>query len=149
MESDRADNQRKPQQLGQTSFKNSIMVFQQDSSLRYTWVYSPTSDFAKDDIIGRSDGEIFVSDDALMLEKIKRYVLTTEHDKREVVELGHTNPPSYYELALRPVRDDVLRVVGISGIMIDVTEFMATNESLREANHRLYEYLARHFGIKM
>ena len=50
----------------------SIVVYNQDISLRYTWVYSPDPDFKEDTRFGKTDEELWPAEDAQRITKIKR-----------------------------------------------------------------------------
>lgn len=101
---------------------SSIVVYNQDRDLRYTWIYNPLLGFEPEGIIGRTDVDLLLPEDAVPLERIKRRVLETGAGTRETVRTTIQGQPHYYDLSVEPLRDAAGQVVGITGASRDVTE---------------------------
>ncbi|HSV86186.1 MAG TPA: PAS domain S-box protein, partial [Levilinea sp.] len=123
-----------------------ICVFSQDRDLRFTWVYNPLRGFPANDILGKSEQELFAPgqvDELLAL-------------KREVIELGL---PRQRELHVRvgdewldiilnaqPVFTPDGQVIGLTGAAMDVSDLrrlqaqQIENEARVKAHHWLMEH---------
>ena len=62
---------------------SNIVIYNQDRALRYTWIYNPLLGFTPEGIIGKTDAELLLPEDAAPLEALKRRVLETGVGTRE------------------------------------------------------------------
>ena len=107
------------------------VVFNQDTDLRYTWIYNPVSERSVDEILGKLDTEIFSLEDAKRLTAIKRRVLTTGVGTREETFLTLGSEVRYYDLTVEPLRNETGELVGITSAAIDITELRVREMKLR------------------
>ncbi len=107
------------------------VVFNQDTELRYTWIYNPVSERSVDEILGKLDAEIFSLEDAQRLTAIKRRVLTTGVGTREETFLTLNSEVRYYDLTVEPLRNKTGEIVGITSAAIDITELRVREMKLR------------------
>lgn len=117
------------------------IVFNQDRELRYTWVYNCQPKTVADQIIDKSDAEIFAPEDAERLAAIKRRVLTTGVGTREETFLTVNGDVRYCDLTVEPLRvncgSPVLvehpaeNIVGITCAATDITEIRVREQQLR------------------
>lgn len=112
--------------LGEERFKlalanSNMIVFNQDKDLRYTWVHNPILGFAVEDLIGRTDEELFPLEDHSRLTEIKKKVLQTGIGLREEVRNTVQGEVFYCDLFVYPVFDAAGVVVGISCVSNDIT----------------------------
>ncbi len=123
-----------------------IVVYTQDQDLRYTWIYNPLLGFTPEGIVGKTDAELLLPEDAAPLERIKRQVLESGTGTRATVRTLIEGEAYYYDLTVEPLCDAQGRVVGVTGASRDITERVRTEKALSESEERhrtLYETLAQ------
>ncbi len=69
-----------------------IMVFNQDTGLRYTWVHNESVVQTGKDMLGKTDAELFPAEEADRLTQIKARVLMTGTGLRQEVSLRGERP---------------------------------------------------------
>ena len=122
----------------QIALKNSpIVVFNQDSDLRYTWIYNPTFGFSPDSMIGKKDSDLISQADAENLTKIKRRVLETGIGTREEVQMIVAGEVYFYNLTVEPLHDANGAVVGITCTTTDISDRKRQEAQLKELNETL------------
>ncbi|WP_017715024.1 PAS domain S-box protein [Kamptonema formosum] len=101
-----------------------VVVFNQDTELRYTWIYNPKLGYAANEILGKTDADLTYSEDAAHLIEIKRRVLETGIGTRAEVALRSSREQefSYYDLTVEPLRDEYGNIVGITASGTDISE---------------------------
>jgi len=107
------------------------VVFNQDTDLRYTWIYNPAPGHSIDEILGKLDAEIFSLEDAKRLTAIKRRVLTTGVGTRSEIFLTLSSEIRYYDLTVEPLRNQTGEIVGLTSAAIDITELRVREMKLR------------------
>jgi signal transduction histidine kinase len=108
------------------------MVFNQDSEFRYTWVHNESIVHAATDMLGRTDAELFPSEEADRLTQIKVRVLMTGAGLRQEVSLTTDGQQRFYDLTVEPVRDASGLISGIAGAAMDITERKRLEEEILE-----------------
>jgi PAS domain S-box-containing protein len=99
----------------------SVVVFQQDLLLRYTWVHNPKLGYKASSVLGKTDAELMPAEFAKPLEGIKRKVIQTGLSSRqEVVTLG-AEGQRRYDLYVEPKRDQRGAVEGITCAAIELS----------------------------
>ena len=126
----RASEQRFRVALGSTP----TIVFQQDRTLRYTWIYNASDDLKQ--AIGRTDEELLAPDDARRLTALKRQVLETGRPVRAELAIRHDGAGHIYDLALEPLKDATGAVTGLTGGAYEISTLRATARSLAESEAR-------------
>jgi len=116
-----------------------VIVFSQDTELRHTWIYNPVSGFTPGSIIGKTDEEIHIPEDAAILTAIKRRVLQTGTGTRQEVRLAPNGEVGYYDLAIEPLRGPTGEIVGVTGAATDVTERKRAEEEVARREAQLAE----------
>ena len=114
------------------ALKNSpIIVFHQDSELRYTWIYNPHPEFDPQTILGKTDAELLPEDDAARLTGIKRRVLETGVSAREEVRTTIDGQAYFYDLTVEPLRNLSGATTGVTCVSVDITERKKAEEEHR------------------
>ncbi|MBD1894527.1 PAS domain S-box protein [Coleofasciculus sp. FACHB-129] len=114
------------------ALKNSpIVVFNQDTDLRYTWVHHPTSRVVDEVLLGKLETEVFSPEDAQQLVAIKRPVLESGIGTRKQTCIALNGKVRHYDLTVEPLRNPSGEVVGITGSAMDITDIRTREEQLR------------------
>lgn len=132
------------------ALKNSpIIVFNQDTDLRYTWIYNPTLGLTAEEIAGKLDSELFPPEDAQRLKAIKNRVLTTGVGTREETFTTINGEVRYFDLTVEPLFNQAREIVGITCAAMDITEKKQAEEtrSALEAEKELRRLQLRFFSM--
>lgn len=118
-----------------------ITVFNQDTDLRYTWVYNPNPAFVPEEILGKLDSDLMSAQDAAELTKIKSQVLKTGSGLREEVSFTVNGQRFFYDLTVEPLRDSKGNIVGITCVTMDITARKHMEDVLRESEEKVLAIL--------
>ncbi|MBG1258647.1 PAS domain S-box protein [Nostoc commune] len=99
-----------------------IVVFQQDRDLRYQWIHNPQGLDTVEEMLGKSDDELFPALVAEQLTAIKQKVLETGVSTREEVYLTIGGENRYYDLLVEPLKDVDNSIQGITCAAVNITE---------------------------
>ncbi|MDQ2103291.1 PAS domain-containing protein [Azospirillum isscasi] len=118
-----------------TALRNSgVVVFNQDSALRYTWMHNPALGYTAERVVGKTDIEVFEdAADAEALTAVKRRVLDTGEGVREEVRIRHAGQDHFYDLTIDPLRGPDGALAGITCAAVDVTGRKQAEADLRRA----------------
>lgn len=119
-----------------------------DLDLRYTWAHSCQMGFGDDELIGRTEYDIFTRDSADKLCAVYRQVIETGVSMRVDVEVQSLtlSRPQFFDLIARRLYDSRGETVGLICAAIDITERKQTERELRlakEAAERAYASKSR------
>jgi PAS domain S-box-containing protein len=96
-------------------------LFNQDLELKYTWNYNPLLPALDQNIIGKTDFELFTPEYSKNLTKIKRQVINTGMPAHEHITL-HVGKKEYrLDAFIQPLKNITGAITGISGSATDVT----------------------------
>jgi len=116
---------------------SSIVVFNQDKELRYTWIYNPNTAFDVAKTLGKTDAELLPKNDAAHLTEIKMRVLQTGVKAREEVKTTIDGQSFFYDLIVEPLRDADQAIIGVTCASIDITERKKADQALLDSENRL------------
>lgn len=123
-----------------------VTVYTQDRNLRYTSISNPMLGHAIDDIVGRTDEEIFPSAAAPEVVALKRAVLASGEAKNLELALAVGSVVRWHDLHIEPLLDDADAIIGLTCASVDVTERKEGEAHLRmllrELTHRSKNLLA-------
>ena len=141
------------------ALKNSpVMVFNQDSDLRYTWVHNESVLNKGKNMLGKTDTELFPTEEADRLTQIKARVLVTGTGLRLEISRVVQGHKHVYDLTVEPVRDNLGRIAGITGAAMEVTERKRLEEEIlqiseleqRRIGQDLHDGICQHLaGIEL
>lgn len=117
--------------------KAPIKVFNQDRTLRYTWVHNLKEGWTEREYLGKTDDEIFDPQDAARMTLIKRGVLETGKGTRQEITITLHGKTYYCDLTVEPMRDASGQITGITCACLDVTPQREIAEELRIAKEKL------------
>ncbi len=123
-----------------------ITVFEQDTDLRFTFLYNPPPGTRAEDFIGRTDETVFSEADRRLLVPAKRRVLAARASETLEMDVTLSGIPRFYELHLEPRLDSDGVATGVIGTALDLTERRRAEERMRsvmrELTHRSKNLLA-------
>lgn len=125
-----------------------IILFQQDNNLRYQWIHNPQGGLTIEEMLGKSDYELFPQETADKLTLIKRNVLENKISAREEVCVILRGQVLYYDLLVEPLKVNE-QIQGISCAALNITERQQIaqekanlRQKLQQAIQEKEEYLA-------
>jgi PAS domain S-box-containing protein len=127
-----------------------IVVFQQDRDLRYQWIHNPQGVETAEEMLSKSDYELFSASEAKKLTAIKQRVIETGISAREEVYLTLSGEDRYYDLLVEPLKNEGNNSIqGVSCAAVNITERKQTElentklqQKLQEVNQHKDESLA-------
>ncbi|MEH2198869.1 PAS domain S-box protein [Nostoc sp.] len=99
-----------------------IIVFQQDRDLRYQWIHNPQGLNTAEEMLGKSDDELFSAVVAEQLKAIKLKVIETGVSTRKEVYVTTCGEDRYYDLLVEPLKDPDNSIHGITCAAVNITE---------------------------
>jgi PAS domain S-box-containing protein len=123
-----------------------IFVYNMDTSLRYTWVHNPMLNWSAEDLLGKTDAQIFPPETARELTAEKKAVLTSGHGMQREYMITLNNEVMHFLVSHNPIFDAAGRVVGLVGSAYNVTRQRQIEAQQREysthmeVQRRLSEY---------
>ena len=119
-----------------------ILFEQQGCDLRYVWILNPSLDIRADDLVGKTDYDLFERvEDAQAVLAIKRGVFETGRAARREVQVMTGGVPRWYDLSVEP-RSTGGSIDGILCAATDITERKRAEEAQEAADRRKDEFLA-------
>lgn len=118
-----------------------LVLFNQDTSLRYTWIHNPNPGFKESQIIGRTDAELLPEQEAVALKAIKQQVLESGRGVRQNMSTTIKNKTFVYDLTIEPLLNDAGAIVGITCASLDITELKQAEETLKQKNQELEQFV--------
>jgi PAS domain S-box-containing protein len=123
-----------------------VTVYTQDRDLRYTSLSNPMLGRSIDDILGRTDEELFPSGSGETIIALKREALSSGRSTRAEVCFEDADGGRWHDLHVEPLRNESDDIVGLTCASIDVTERKEGEAHLRlllgELTHRSKNLLA-------
>ncbi|MEH1988655.1 PAS domain S-box protein [Nostoc sp.] len=110
-----------------------IVVFQQNCDLRYQWIHNPQGLETAEEMLGKSDDELFPASVAEQLKAIKLKVIETGVATRQEVYLTTYGEDCYYDLLVEPLKDADNSIQGITCTAVNITQLKQTEQALRES----------------
>lgn len=137
-ESDLADTSRR----FEAALKGSqVTVVEQDSELRYTWVYNPSRGLGLTEhaMLGKTEADFLNPESAELVQGLKRRVLQSREPLRQDVQVQAAGRTGWFDMRIEPV------VIGEGGdrLVVTSTDISALKQKedhlrvvMRELNHR-------------
>lgn len=116
----------------------SIVLFEQDRELRYTWIHNPALGATPEQVVGHTDHDLFErAEDAERLIAVKQAVLADGQPRRVEVDLMHAGQMHCFDMSVQPLRDSAGAVVGVTCSAVDLTERKREERARAELGDRL------------
>jgi PAS domain S-box-containing protein len=123
-----------------------VTVYTQDRDLRYTSLSNPILGRPVEDVLGRTDVELFPSGSGDEIIALKREALNTGRSTRTEVCFEDGKSVRWHDLHVEPLHNEAGEIVGLTCASIDVTERKEGEAHLRlllrELTHRSKNLLA-------
>ena len=116
-------------------------MFEMDANLRYTWALNGLALYKDENLVGKTDYDLFPAAEADRLTAIKRQVLATGQQAEYEIALPTESEPRYFHVIIRPRLDEAGRVVGLVGYRRDLTEHERMKEQLGREEKRFQRIL--------
>src|SRR5262249_21552229 len=114
-----------------------MTVFNQDTELRFTWVYNPVGPHEDTEIIGRTDADLLEPEDAAWSMEIKREVLRSGKPYQGEFAVMMAGKRRYYHVNIDPQRNAKGDIIGLTCASFDVTDLrVAQSENEKLARQR-------------
>ncbi len=112
---------------------SSVIIFAQDTDLRYTYILNQPSGYPTDDIIGKTDKEI-VPENHREIDAVKRTVLRSGNPRRETMKINtRRGKILWLDVMLECLRDAGGNVSGLCGTCVDITDRVNHEAELERA----------------
>jgi PAS domain S-box-containing protein len=129
-----------------------IIMFNQDLDLRYTWIYNAEG-YADQPVVGKTDADLFPSEDAMRLTALKLRVMAAGLLTREEVSVTVADRTKFYDMTLDPLFDADGTVTGLTCAATDITERKQLYDQMRrrlsesESIQRIAKGLLQRIGL--
>jgi PAS domain S-box-containing protein len=118
-----------------------LIVFNQDRELRYTWLQNPRDESAESYVLGKTDFELFDARDAERVTAVKRRVLETGVGVRKEFHINRHDRDYYFDFTAEPLLDGKGKIVGLTGVAMDITEIKRAQAALQESEVRFQAFM--------
>jgi PAS domain S-box-containing protein len=113
-----------------------ITVFNQDTDLRYTWIYNPKAIAEPSTVLGKTDADFANAEDAAFLTNLKRQVLTSGIGIRREIYIHINGEKTFFDLTIEPLHNQAGEISGITCAATDITDRKKAEFALRESEER-------------
>jgi diguanylate cyclase (GGDEF)-like protein/PAS domain S-box-containing protein len=112
-----------------------VSVSSQDIWLRYTWAYNPMAGLQEARMIGKTDAELFLPEDAAQLIELKTRVLTQGIESRAELKIQRDGRLYFYDISAEPTVDASGNISGVTCAATDVSALRHTESLASFALH--------------
>jgi PAS domain S-box-containing protein len=91
-----------------------IVLFNQDTDLRYTWMWNPAAHFSVEEVLGKTDVDLFPPEEAADLMEVKRQVIESGRGTHRQFRTTIEGKSRVYDLTVEPLRNSEGIIVGIT-----------------------------------
>jgi PAS domain S-box-containing protein len=113
-----------------------VSVSAQDRNLRFIWAYNQRS-ARPEEIVGKSDADIFTPEDATYLIAVKQRVLDENIEVHEQMWLSRPSGRMFLDITFEPIRDETGKAIGVATATVDLTPIKQAEEALRKSKDEL------------
>jgi PAS domain S-box-containing protein len=128
----------------QTALKGSpVIVANQDTSLRYTWMHNPALNFDSANVIGKRDADLLErQEDVERITALKQQVIDTGIGLRRAIHCQVRGEIRYFDMTVEPQFDTHDTIIGITCALVDITDRMREEEARQRIQHLLQTVIA-------
>ena len=110
-----------------------VVVSNQNKDLRYTWIHDPCSRFRTDQVLGRTDAEVFPAEDTAAMTAVKQQVLASGKGTRREFRRDEGGKTCIYNLTVEPLYDTAGSIAGITCAWIDISSLRCQDKGGKDA----------------
>jgi PAS domain-containing protein len=114
--------------------RSRVVITCQDRDLRYLWLFNPGKEFKH--AVGKKMSEFAAPEQYAPIEAIKRRVLETGQPVQEGLRIPYKDGISTFDMTVTPTMHEG-EIVGLTSVTVDLTDLLAAQEELHQANARL------------
>ncbi|MGH6865909.1 MAG: sensor histidine kinase [Methyloceanibacter sp.] len=123
-----------------------ISVFSQDKEMRFTWAHNLPTGLDPDNLIGKTDAEVFPSEAAAEIMAAKRQAMETGLSQELEAKFELYRRERTFYLVIEALRNAEGDIIGTTSVAVDISERKANEDQLRqllrELTHRSKNLLA-------
>lgn len=120
----------------------SIVLFQQNLDLCYQWIYNPQAFNLSEDLVGKTDADLFPPAEAEALILSKRQAIQSGKSSRQEVKLTTNGGQKWYDLLIEPLKQGK-EIIGVSCAAFDISERKQAEIALQESRE-LFEHFMQY-----
>lgn len=118
----------------------SIALFHQNLELRYQWIHNPQMLNLSEEVIGKTDSDLFPVSEAEALRLSKKQVIESGISARQEVSLTMKGCQRWYDLLIEPLKQGK-QIIGVSCAVFDITEGKQAEIALRESQELFESFM--------
>ena len=112
-----------------------VTVAAQDRDLKFLWAYNQRTQ-QPEDVLGKTDFDIFPKKDAEKLVALKRRVLATGNKLNEKMWIASGGKKVYLDLFVEPVKDGMGNITGVEIATVNLTSQKLAEAALKESENK-------------
>lgn len=112
------------------------VLFEQDTDLRYVRIFNTSGRYVEERFRGKTDFDLFPSEQAEVLHEIKKRVLTTGRSAHQEVSVSFDGADLIFDLFVSPKREYDGSITGVLCSAQDVTDQRAVQRDLESTRQR-------------
>ena len=116
-----------------------VTVAAQDRDLRFVWAFNQRT-ASPDDVIGKTDADLFTAEEAAHLSAVKRRVLDEGVEVHEQSWFDRPQGRVFLDCTFSPLRDEAGSVTGVGVTTVDLTQTRLAEEARRESEETLRSF---------
>ena len=127
-----------------------INISAQDLNLEYTWIYNAQLGYSPDDVVGKDDYDLLPPKTAKHVIELKKRAIDTNSKVTNEVSIEIEGNTLYYDFVIVPLYDSQNKIIGVTNIVIDITERKNSEIKLYESEyiyHQLFNSMTEMFQI--
>ncbi|MDP2144132.1 MAG: EAL domain-containing protein [Gallionella sp.] len=98
-----------------------LTIFSQDAGLRYTWVLNTFCGFSSEEMMGKTDAELFGDEAVAELASLKQAAMQERTTRHGEVTIQHSGRPYCYDITIEPIYDAQGAPRDIACTALDIT----------------------------
>ena len=126
-----------------------VTMAAQDRNLKFLWAYNQRTQ-QPEDVLGKTDLDIFPKKDAAKLVALKRRVLATGNKLNEKMWITSGGKKVYLDFFIEPVKDEKGNISGVEIATVNLTSQKLAEEALKESENkyrRLFENMSEGLAL--
>ena len=126
-----------------------VTVAAQDRNLHFLWAYNQRT-VRPEDVLGKTDFDIFSKPDARRLSSLKNKVMETGEALTKKMWVTSNHKKVYLEIYLEPIKNETGKITGVEVATMDLTREKLMEDALKESEdryHKLFENMSEGLAL--